>query len=142
MELWSEEYDLVWLAGILEGEGYFHLYNNHAKNNKTYQYARICLCMTDRDVIEKACSMWKCKIQTCKPYGTSAKKIQYKAIIGGSNAISWMQKLKPFMGKRRTEKIEEILKFCKEKPDFNKSRILLMKSVAETRNRDILGKFI
>ncbi len=58
MERWSKEYELLWLAGILEGEGYFHLYNNHASNGKTYQYARICLGMTDKDVIEKVCSMW------------------------------------------------------------------------------------
>jgi hypothetical protein len=46
---------VAWLAGLLEGEGYFGLIPNKVKG-KTYRYARVGVTMTDEDVIRRAAS--------------------------------------------------------------------------------------
>ena len=45
--------DLMWLAGLLEGEGSFLMARNIVAG-KVYRYPKITVNMTDRDVIEHA----------------------------------------------------------------------------------------
>ncbi len=47
--------DLVWLAGLLEGEGTFDLHRG--------RYARIRLGMTDRDVVGRAATIMGSRIR-------------------------------------------------------------------------------
>ena len=46
------EVDVGWLAGLLEGEGYFGLVPNKS-GGKTYHYARLGVTMTDSDGVER-----------------------------------------------------------------------------------------
>lgn len=103
----STEIDLAWLAGLLEGEGYFGTINNRV-SGKIYRYPRIGVAMTDRDVIEKVAALWGTKIQTLKPRGVS-KLTSYRITLVGSRALEWMKLVLPYMGSRRTDQIENAI---------------------------------
>lgn len=90
--------DIMWLAGLLEGEGCFML------NEK--RYPAICLGMTDEDVVVRAANMMGCRVYR--------NRNMYIAQINGSCAIAWMMMLYPILGKRRREKIVEVVKLWKD----------------------------
>ena len=90
--------DIAWLAGLLEGEGCFHL------DKKIYPL--IVLQMTDEDVVTRAAFMMKVKINRSRNL--------YSARTFGVHAIMWMMTLYPFLGKRRREKVTSIIKFWRE----------------------------
>lgn len=104
--------DLAWLAGLLEGEGYFAINKDKSNSGKIYYSPRIELVMTDLDVIEKVANLTsrKIRIQPAK----DNKKESYRITICGKFAIELMQSIKPYMGDRRSNKIEEIFSFWKE----------------------------
>ena len=92
--------DIIWLAGLLEGEGCFRL--NDGK------YPGIAVGMTDEDVIDRVADMWNVRV--------SHHKNLWKAQINGAYAIQWMMTLYLLLGKRRREVIAEIIKFWEEYP--------------------------
>lgn len=51
--------DIAWVAGLLEGEGYFGCRIATTKNRpgKAYLQVRICVNMTDEDVLRRAQSI-------------------------------------------------------------------------------------
>lgn len=61
--------------------------------------------MTDEDVVLFAASILDSKV-TKKIRGGKYKDV-YSTAIYSDKAIEWMKKLKPYMGQRRTHKIEE-----------------------------------
>ena len=91
--------DVVWLAGLLEGEGSFFSYRNSPT---------ISVNMTDKDVVEKAAALLRSKVYTCNP-GSPDRKIPYSATAHGSIAISWMMSLYQFMGERRKINIKDTI---------------------------------
>lgn len=91
--------DLLWLAGLLEGEGAFDLHRG--------RYPRIRLGMTDRDTVGRAASLMDSKIRlTLRP---TPNKPTWHAEISGEKAAAIMREILPFMGARRSQKIAEIL---------------------------------
>lgn len=91
--------DLIWLAGLLEGEGTFDLHKG--------KYARIRVSMTDRDVVGRAAHLMDGRIRmTISPVGL---KPMFHTEITGHKAEAIMRELLPFMGARRSAKIGEIL---------------------------------
>jgi len=105
--------DLLWLAGLLEGEGYF--------GGSPHRQLSIQLAMNDRDVVEKAASIMggKERITPKRKGGTSEVSILQ---FGGSRAAAWMMMLWQFMGQRRKARIAEALQWWKTRP-VNNSRI-------------------
>lgn len=91
--------DLIWLAGLLEGEGTFDL---HKK-----RYPRIRLGMTDRDVVGRAASLMRARIRMSIPL--DATKTMFHTEISGARAAEIMRSLLPYMGARRSARIGEIL---------------------------------
>lgn len=93
---------IAWLAGLLEGEASFSL---HAGG-----HPKLDLEMSDEDVIAKAANLIGARL---RPQHRTKNKPHYKATwrvnICGSKAIPILEKILPFMGMRRTKKIEEIL---------------------------------
>ncbi len=90
--------EVAWLAGILEGEGYFG-YNASPCIN---------LAMTDLDIVERAAVLMGFtgvmsvrKRANCKDY--------YRVAIHSSKAVGVMMTVYSFMGARRKEKIREVL---------------------------------
>lgn len=91
--------DLVWLAGLLEGEGTFDLHRD--------RYPRIRVGMTDRDVVGRAASLMGSRIRMS--ISTVGHKATFHAEISGDRARAIMWALLPYMGARRSAKIAEIL---------------------------------
>lgn len=52
------EIETAWLAGLLEGEGYFGTINSWV-SGRCYRYPRIGVNMTDRDVIDRVATLWE-----------------------------------------------------------------------------------
>ena len=91
--------DLIWLAGLLEGEGCFDLHRG--------RYPRVRLGMTDRDVVGRAATLFGARVRlTLKPAPSSAT---WHTEISGSRAEEIMEAVLPFMGARRSAKIATIL---------------------------------
>jgi hypothetical protein len=109
-----------WLAGILEGEGYFGVIRSIVKG-KTYLYPRVGVNMTDRDVIERVREIFGVKIYVMRPAGVS-KKEGYRVVLIGSRAVEIMQLIRPWMGERRAAQIDRALAVHAMRPDPNESR--------------------
>lgn len=95
--------DLMWLAGLLEGEGSF-LKGPPSQPHRP----RISLQMTDKDVVEKAASLMKVghKVRPNDRRNPKWKPI-YQAVLSGKRAVHLMKSLKPYMGTRRRQQIDE-----------------------------------
>lgn len=92
------EMDLVWLAGLLEGEGTFDLHRG--------KYPRIRVGMTDRDVVGRAATLMGSRIRMTI---SKVHKTTFHAEVSGERAADIMVALLPHMGARRSSKIGEIL---------------------------------
>jgi len=129
--------DIIWLAGLLEGEGCFNV--RPEKNDQ----ARVSVEMTDKDIIERVSRLFDSNISTREPrpagtcsgckepaskciiareaargetppnvlngFGMGWTKRSYQTAIYGDRAKNLMRLVFPFMGSRRGEKIEAIL---------------------------------
>lgn len=107
--------DLAWLAGLLEGEGSFMTIKSHVKG-KVYLYPKIVVTMTDLDVIQRASTLLGNAVYNVPLQKNGVSKLpQYRAQVSGAKAAELMRQLIPYMGKRRADKIREILR------DYEKS---------------------
>lgn len=106
--------DIAWLAGLLEGEGCF-------STNRGRQII-IQLCMTDKDVMERAASILKQPVYVNSRKLPSGKAL-YRLAVHGPHAIGWMMSLYLLMSTRRREKIRECIQLWQALPggtDFKK----------------------
>jgi len=106
--------EIVWLAGLLEGEGSFHPANGNSIN--------ISLGMTDKDVIKKAAVLLgNAKVYTREvKKGAKLYKTCHQIHVAGNYAAGWMMTLYPYMGTRRKERIREMLSLWKSrKPRYS-----------------------
>ena len=98
--------DFSWFIGIAEGEACFGY--NPKKNEPEFTVS-----MCDEDIVERLGKMLDHHYRTYQPVGVSVSggkyKIQHRIQIRGRKAIKIMEKVLPYMGKRRQEKITEIL---------------------------------
>lgn len=91
--------DLVWLAGLLEGEGTF--------DRQKGKYPRIRVGMTDRDVVGRAATLMGCSVRlSLRQYPYTP---MWHAEIQGERAAVLMEMLLPLMGTRRSATIAAIL---------------------------------
>lgn len=91
--------DLLWLAGLLEGEGSFDAHRG--------KYPRIRLAMTDRDIVGRAASLMDSKIRLAlHPAPASAT---WHTEISGVRAAAIMRDILPHMGTRRSGRIADVL---------------------------------
>jgi hypothetical protein len=91
--------DVVWLAGLLEGEGSFDLHRG--------RYPRVRVAMCDRDVVGRAATLFGSSIRlTLRP---APYKATWHAEVSGRQAVAIMRAILPHMGARRSAKIAEIL---------------------------------
>lgn len=94
-----------WLAGLLEGEGYFA----GALKSGRRPYAKVALKMTDRDIVERAAALMNAPSvneyddlrPNCSPTHNTG--------VGAIKAEKVMRRIRPFMGARRGAKIDSIL---------------------------------
>lgn len=94
-----ERDDLLWLAGLLEGEGSFDLHRG--------KYPRIRLGMTDRDVVGRAATLLGSRVRSSlKPAPAQA---MWHTEVSGARALEVMREILPHMGARRSGKIATII---------------------------------
>jgi hypothetical protein len=93
--------DLMWLAGLLEGEGCFTLSRGEANS-----YPVISLKLCDRDIVERAArQLGAGEIRRIEPE-REEWSVTYHTSIGGHRAAGWMRRLRPLMGRRRAAAID------------------------------------
>jgi hypothetical protein len=112
------DFELGWVAGILEGEGCFLITTRTKGPYGPYLYARVTVCMTDRDVLER--------LQRVTGIGTlerirerkdpKHKPISQWIVCRNQEAIELMVAVYPHMGARRQAKIREVLAQVEKRP--------------------------
>ena len=114
--------ELMWLAGIVDGDGCFYL-------NKKVPILQIS--MIDEDVIKKVSMLLNSSINSL------SERHNYKKVfstrIAGKKAVCYMKLLRPYVSLRRQSKIDEI--FLKDSTSKNKrdeyvkntTRLLMLK---------------
>jgi hypothetical protein len=108
---------IAWLAGFLEGEGYF------GRPDTPLFFAADS---TDQDVIDRMASL--IKVKTYGPYENGSckdgtpHKLKYRAQVNGKTAAGWMMTLFPLMGTRRQQQIKSCLLAWRERPIFRGDR--------------------
>jgi len=92
--------DVMWLAGLLEGEAYF--------GARSSGLPRMSIEATDRDVVGRAAMLMDGKVRARMQRHANAKPT-YVCEVTGEKAVAVMKMLLPHMGARRSSKILEIL---------------------------------
>lgn len=95
--------DFFWMVGILEGEGCFAWSSSGRK-----YWPKITVNMTDEDIIAKFAGFIDRKYFR-RPARPPSIKDCYVTSVVGTPAAELMEKLFPYMGRRRQTKIQEIL---------------------------------
>lgn len=106
--------DIIYLAGLLEGEGCF-------RYEKRRVVPSITLGMTDEDVVEKAATLLGSGVVTRRAHLDKPWKPCYVSRLNGRAAAGWMMTLYPLLGKRRQAKIREILSLWKNDPLYKRA---------------------
>lgn len=102
----TNEQEILWLAGLLEGEGSFRWLSKTPKRKQIL--AQIYLKMTDEDVVRHAANIMGVSYHPVKMTNPTWKPAFYCQVFGQS-ATAIMRQILPFMGQRRSAKIEECL---------------------------------
>lgn len=97
----SEE-DLLWLAGLLEGEGSFL-----QSCPSTPNAPAITLMMTDLDVVQHAAMILNVTVYS--RFRAGKAKSTHQLRLRGKRAVETMQQLLPLMGARRRSQIERAI---------------------------------
>jgi hypothetical protein len=100
--------DLAWASGLIEGEGCFMF------NPERYQY-RVVVGSVDLDVLEKLQAIFNCGKVYRKQNTITGKPFWQWMVTKKEDTVNICHLVLPFMGKRRTLKIEELLRSYKEK---------------------------
>ena len=116
--------DAAWLAGILEGEGYFG-YNkrNYILKStgevKFYYDPYVHLQMTDKDVVYRVASLFQSKSVRTYQDKRGNRKLLYRVGCNGKIRLpSLLKSIFPHMGERRKIKITILLFLIMNKQDF------------------------
>jgi len=99
----SENCELAWLVGLLEGEGTFTVTGVRGP-----MYPVVAVKMCDEDVIQRVARMFGATVYRLEPEHEAWSPV-YATKIGGHRAAEWMRRLRPFMGQRRTAAIDAAL---------------------------------
>lgn len=98
---------LTWLAGLLEGEGYFGETSTPGRKGSP----RITVVSTDEDVIDSAAELFNRTKTLAKrnPASPVHWKPLYRVEIAGKQALEMMRILYPYMHSRRKARIDEVI---------------------------------
>ena len=106
--------ELLWLVGLLEGEGSFVWTRVESKKGNQYFSPLFQLTMTDPDVIAHAAKILGCG--SSRPYFRKPPKLPiYCIVLSGERAINLMKQLYPHMGARRQATIKWVCQNWRDK---------------------------
>lgn len=103
-EVCDEMCAVMWLAGLLEGEGWFGVYHT-----KGHIYPSISVEMCDEDVIGHAARILGTRSIRRRSHANATWRATYITRINGGSAADWMGRLRPLMGARRSRAIDRAL---------------------------------
>ena len=112
------EFELGWVAGIPEGEGCFFVTTRGTAKYGPYVYARVTVCMTDRDVLERLRTVTGVGIleRVRARKDPRHRPISQWIVCRNQEAIELMVAVYPHMGTRRQAKIREVLAQVEKRP--------------------------
>lgn len=96
-----EERDLLWLAGLLEGEGSFGKASPSMPGSP-----RVVVSMTDEDVIQRVATLWGMTVFRHHRGKEKGWKPTCITRLSGGKAVALMKRLRPLMGQRRQAQID------------------------------------
>ena len=99
--------ELYYVAGLLEGEGSFSYHHN----SKGYLYLDIKLKMTDKDIVEWLADKWECSVCT-EHFDNHYKTAYITQLRRKAEALQFLGMIHPLMGKRRQERIDQMVAMC------------------------------
>lgn len=105
------QHELMWLAGLLEGEGSFCISGN---------VPRLVLQMTDLDIIQHAAKLLNSSVWGGKRR-TKGNKLIWACGASGLASIEYMRILKPYLGTRRNKQITDTVSMWLGKRKYNKN---------------------
>src|SRR3989442_1732658 len=107
--------DLYWLAGLMEGEGWFTLDKKNGRPGR--DSIRIGLTMTDEDVVRRAADIAQMGHVTGPHDKGPGNKPQWLWRVGRQSDVrSLMADLYPLLGKRRQERCRFLLTYWHNDP--------------------------
>lgn len=117
--------DIAWAAGLLEGEGSF------TTKGRNHTAIRVHCHMTDRDILERLQELFGGHIYPIKKRETHWKDAWAWCLSSEEDAARCMELIRPHMGSRRGEKIDELLAIRKAKQSARESRTKVKVQLAE-----------
>jgi hypothetical protein len=103
------ESTIGWLAGLLEGEGYFGIEGQrNGRYRRPSRLPIIVLKMTDQDIVNRVGGIMSTKVQV-QPQTRPNRKTVYVASVRGTRARLLCEMILPYMGDRRSQRIREML---------------------------------
>lgn len=112
------EVETAWLAGLFEGEACFI----YAGKRKSGRAVRIVLAMSDKDVVARAYAIVGSghfnpdKGKVSRKYPDSKPMYEF-SMAAQSDCRELMQRILPFMGQRRSEKLSELIAHIEAHPN-------------------------
>lgn len=110
--------DIIWLSGLLEGEGYFMVKEDSSRRSKYM----IAVRMTDKDVVQKVARLFDCAVQFKRRQDRKYKDI-WCAEVYGDKAIAWAMTIYSLMGERRRIRIREMIAIWKQHIKYRRLKI-------------------
>jgi hypothetical protein len=111
------EPQIAWIAGLLEGEGSFGIdrrSEKRYKNSKAPPSPFIKIAMVDEDVIARLSHLVDKSYYLPSRLTVRGKQV-YQLHIGEKKKVLWiLQRIRPYMGARRGEVIDECLTLLQE----------------------------
>lgn len=95
----------IWLAGILEGEGWFTI--RHPQGGRSR--ITVGIKMTDADVVQRAACLMGGNAKAREDSRSAKFNTCWECTVSGAKAEAVMKAILPFMGARRRAKIQEAL---------------------------------
>ena len=106
------ETDVAWIAGLLEGEGYFGI-DNRSKDryeiSKTPPSPFIKVSMVDEDIIQRLSKLLDKSYFSPSRKTVTGKQVYTLHIGEKEKVLSILQQILPYMGVRRGERITECI---------------------------------
>lgn len=100
--------DVAWAAGLFEGEGSIVLQHKKTANGNVWDYANLRLGMTDEDVVQMFRNIVGVGSVSPPRHRPPYKDMYYWSCNGRNNFKVVADLLRPFLGKRRLARLEEV----------------------------------
>lgn len=105
------EIEIIWAAGLFEGEGYICVACPKGKGGRTSNGWRLGIEMTDKDIVERFAKVFNLTVKfKPKAHKNPKWKDLYVAQVSHQAKVKEIvDALLPYMGERRRSKMEEFL---------------------------------